>query len=352
MRNWPWVLRATLLGVVFSGWFGWDAARPLPSDSESAAGWHKYNGNPVLGGDLGTCFDICVLKNGEKYVMWFSWRPKKSIALVKSKDGVHWGKPVIVLGPNPKSGWEEDINRPVVLERPDGYHMWYTGQARGHSSIGYAVSRDGIHWKRIGQRPVLSAEATWEKVAVMCPDVIWDGSQRIYRMWYSGGDQYEPNAIGYATSPDGIRWQRGAANPVFRPDPRNEWEQQRVTACQVVHVGGWYYMFYIGFRDVNHAQIGLARSRDGIGDWQRLPENPIIRTGVKAEEWDRDACYKPYAIWDSNLDRWLLWYNGRNADIEQIGLAVHHGNSLGFPNEGSTAPPSSRMGGCSSSRKK
>jgi hypothetical protein len=28
--------------------------------------------------------------------------------------------------------------------------------------------------------------------------------------------------------------------------------------------GGWYYVFYIGFEDVDHAQICLARSRDGI----------------------------------------------------------------------------------------
>ena len=38
-------------------------------------------------------------------------------------------------------------------------------------------------------------------------------------------------------------------------------------------------MFYIGFRDQDHAQIGLARSKDGITGWQRHPANPIIRPG-------------------------------------------------------------------------
>jgi hypothetical protein len=32
----------------------------------------KYEGNPVLGGALGTCFDIAVLKEGDTLRMWFS----------------------------------------------------------------------------------------------------------------------------------------------------------------------------------------------------------------------------------------------------------------------------------------
>ena len=98
-------------------------------------------------------------------------------------------------------------------------------------------------------------------------------------MWYSGGEQYEPNAIGYATSQDGLKWTKHENNPIFQPDPKNAWEKDRVTACQVISQGDWHLMFYIGFRDVDHAQIGLARSRDGITGWQRHPANPIIRPG-------------------------------------------------------------------------
>jgi predicted GH43/DUF377 family glycosyl hydrolase len=324
---------------------GETAARSLGSGVETTAGWRKYENNPVLGGDLGTCFDISVLKISNEYLMWFSWRPKQSIALVKSQDGIHWGAPVIVLAPDLKSGWQSDVNRPVVIERSDGFHMWYTGQANGHSWIGYAVSQDGIHWKRMTPSPVLSPDRAWERVAVMCPDVIWDSSARIYRMWYSGGEQYEPNAIGYATSRDGIHWTKSAASPVFNSDSHLEWEQQRVTGCQVIRVGHWYYMFYIGFRNIDQAQIGLARSKDGIRDWQRLPENPIIRAGIRADEWDHDACYKPYALWDGKQQRWLLWYNGRNGHFEQIGLAIHPGESFGFPDERGVAASTGSAGG-------
>ena len=80
-------------------------------------------------------------------------------------------------------------------------------------------------------------------------------------------------------------------------------------------------MFYIGFRDEAHAQIGIARSRDGLSAWHRHPANPIIRPG--RGRWDHDAVYKPFAVLEAN--RWLLWYNGRHGSVEQIGLAVHEG---------------------------
>ena len=298
--------------------------RLLTAAERRPGGWVKYSGNPVLGGTLGTCFDLCALHDGGKYRMWFSWRPKASIALTESVDGIHWSEPQIVLGPA-ATGWEEDINRPGVVKRADGYHLWYTGQANGRSEIGYATSQDGVHWARRPQ-PVLRPEQPWEKVAVMCPDVLWDAKTAEYRMWYSGGEQYEPDAIGYATSRDGVHWTRSAVNPVFQADPGQAWEQHKVTACQVVPRDGWFYMFYIGFRDIDHAAIGLARSRDGVTGWQRLPQNPILSPTLGG--WDADACYKPYALLDGKM--WRLWYNGRHGSVEQIGLATKDGADLGF----------------------
>jgi predicted GH43/DUF377 family glycosyl hydrolase len=293
---------------------------------ETAAGWVKHPKNPVLGGGLGTCFDVSLLREDKAYRMWFSWRPKKGIGLAEGKDGLAWGKPALVLGPHRASGWEDEVNRPVVLKAGGLYSMWYTGQAKGKSWIGHATSKDGKRWKRAGDRPVLSAEEPWEKVAVMCPHVLYDEKAKLYRMWYSGGEQYEPDAIGYATSKDGLKWTKDSKNPVFRPEPSNAWEKDRVTGCQVIRHKGWHLMFYIGFHDKHHAQVGLARSRDGVTKWQRHPANPILRPGKG--RWDGDAVYKPYALFDGK--GWMLWYNGRKGDREQIGVALHEGEDLGF----------------------
>jgi predicted GH43/DUF377 family glycosyl hydrolase len=259
--------------------------------------------------------------------MWLSWRPKKSIAIVDSKDGLKWTEPPqIVLGPKQETGWEDDINRPVVLKKGDTYHMWYTGFNRKGSYIGYATSPDGVTWKRMSDKPVMSPEKPWEKICVMCPHVIWDEQTHVYKMWYSAGERNEPNAIGYATSQDGITWTKCDANPVFVPDKKNSWEQHKVTACQVEKRGDWYVMFYIGFKDEGTAQIGIARSKDGITSWERHPANPIIFPGK--DKWDHNACYKPYAIFDGQ--KWLLWYNGRRGGLEQIGVVLHEGEDLGF----------------------
>ena len=53
-------------------------------------------------------------RRATRYRMWLSWRPKQSVALVESRDGIHWSEPPqIVLGPKKETGWEDDINRPV-----------------------------------------------------------------------------------------------------------------------------------------------------------------------------------------------------------------------------------------------
>lgn len=292
----------------------------------AVSGWVKSKFNPVLGGSLGTCYDVCVLQEGNQYRMWFSWRPQKSIALVESGDGIHWSSPEISLAPDASTGWEDEIDRPIVLKLADGYAMWYSAQSKTYSRIGYATSPDGRKWTRVSKDPVLSPDVAWEGNGVMCPDVIYDPSQATFRMWYSGGNFGEPIAIGYATSKDGIHWDKLSSNPIFSPFPGHFWEQDRVTACQVLQHGEWHLMFYIGFSDANHAQIGLARSKDGISDWERHPANPIIRPDVG--KWDGDSVYKPFAIFDK--DHWYLWYNGRLGGSEQIGLAIHAGEDLGF----------------------
>lgn len=296
------------------------------TNRESSGDWIKYPGNPVLGGDFGTIFDISVYqKNDTAYQMFCSWRPQRSIAIANSKDGLNWSAPQVCLAYDDSSGWERDVNRPVVIFRNGRYHMWYTGETDSSSAIGYATSPDGKQFTKVSETPVLVATAPWEKKAVQCPHVNWDDQEQVYKMWYSGGEQYEPDAIGYATSKDGITWTKDNRNPVFQPDPNAAWEKAKVTACQVIKRKEDYLMLYIGFKNVDYAQIGMARSKDGITGWERYTYNPIIKPGTG---WDSSAVYKPYAI--QTARGWYLYYNGRRNNKEQIGIAIHANASLGF----------------------
>jgi predicted GH43/DUF377 family glycosyl hydrolase len=293
--------------------------------------WTKYDQNPVFGPGIGTVFDVSVLKEDDRYRMWFSWRDNDSIGLTESADGIKWSDPTVVLAPAASSNWEQIVNRPYVLKREDGYHLWYTGQTDLNSCLGYAKSADGIHWERSSDQPVLKPEKDWEKTSVMCPSVLYDENSHRFRLWYSGGEQNEPNEIGYATSSDGIQWTRSSDQPIFKPNPDQAWESVRTTGCQVLLHQGWHVMFYIGFDANAIARIGLARSRDGITGWQRHPRNPIL--SADADTWDSDSVYKPFAILDD--EKWKLWYNGRSLKNkfkyrEQIGLATYPREDLGF----------------------
>ena len=89
--------------------------------------WVKCDRNPILGGvRLGTCFDVNVVTNGPApYTMYFSWRPKKAIALVRSTDGFAWTQdPEICLEADPSSGWENDLNRSCTVRKDGVWHMW------------------------------------------------------------------------------------------------------------------------------------------------------------------------------------------------------------------------------------
>ena len=295
--------------------------------------WEKYENNPVFGDkEMGTCFDALVLpgKNHEKrYIMYFSWRTKKSVAVTFSDDGINWSDPEIILEPDITTGWEDDINRCGVIEKDNKIYMWYTGQAHGNSWIGYAeyyIENEKIKFISRSPEPVIVPEQPWENMSVMNPCVLWDEEQKIYKMWYAAGETYEPNVICYATSPDGINWRKHKANPIFTREPNNLYEQNRIGGCQVIRHKNGYLMFYIGYEDIDTARICGAWSPDGFSRWKRFASNPLV--SPEPGKWDGDACYKPSAIYEKDNDKWLLWYNGRRGGEEYIGLAIHSGENL------------------------
>ena len=300
--------------------------------------WLEYKGNPILGGKLGKCFDVAVIKENDKYRMWFSWRSQRNIALTESNDGIQWDEPRIVLRAVPGSIWEGDeVNRPSVIKRNGLYQMWYTGQMcpeidGGASAIGFAISDDGVTWNRVSGDPVLAPEKPWEKEALMSPHVMWDERTKIYRMWYCGGGHVEPDGIGYAQSVDGLQWEKHRNNPVFLPDPGGGWDNYKVGGPYVVYRDHWYWMFYIGYVNLDgymlRSSIGIARSPDGIAHWERT-KSPVIEPVPGS--WTAYSCYKPCVLFDDG--KWHMWFNGGSGPdewIEQIGYAWCDGNLSDF----------------------
>ena len=295
--------------------------------AETAGGWRKAAQNPVLGGKLGTCFDVSLLKEGDLFRMWFSWRPRASVALVESKDGLAWSEPVIVLGPNNETDWESDINRPVVLKKDKQYHMWYTGSGE----------RTFMDWPCDEPRRQ-GLETDGAQACPVAAGKVGEGRCHVPARAMGRTD----NEISHV-----VFRRRAVRARCHRP--RDQSRRQRLGKVQRQSDLSSRSQDRLGersrdgcssdpprrlVRDVLHRLPGSgscpdrsgAVSKDGLTNWQRHPANPIIRPGQ--DRWDHDAVYKPFAIYDGT--RWLLWYNGRNGGTEQIGLAVHEGEDLGF----------------------
>ena len=287
--------------------------------------FQKHPCNPIYGSpDTGTLFDAYVTADGDgRLRMDFSWRANDTVAVAFSEDGLRWTSPRSTLLPDPASGWEDAINRNCVLKIGDTWQMWYTGQARGHSYIGIAESKDGLTFRRVGAEPVLFPERPWEGASVMNPCVLWENG--VYRMWYSAGETFEPNVLAYAVSEDGIRWRKSPINPIFVHAPGNVFEKERIGGCQVIpHKELGYLLFYIGYKDVNTAFICCAYSENGVTQFHRCRSNPLV--APTPGEWDADSCYKPTALYDPAHDEWRIWYNGRRGGTEYIGLASKKGD--------------------------
>lgn len=280
-------------------------------------GWIKSGNSPVIGNrQTGSLFDPYVICCLNKFVMFVSERNHGIILRLTSKDGVEW-KDNHVSFKGSTNKWDHIVNRCCVIEHSGIWKMWYTGQYLGKSCIGYCESNDGMSFRRVGEEPVLIPEYEHEGESVMNPCVLWNEENKIFQMWYSAGETYEPDVICYAESKDGINWIKNE-KPVLKAEFNHEWEKYKVGGCSVVKCkDDLYRIFYIGYQNLDVARICEAASNDGIV-WKRKDNNILLSPSKKS--WDSDAVYKPSVV--IQKDKMYMWYNGRRGHEEYIGLAT------------------------------
>jgi predicted GH43/DUF377 family glycosyl hydrolase len=188
---------------------------------------------------------------------------------------------------------------PVVLYDASArlYRMWFTAkQYGGPWSIYYAISSDGTTWFSYVNNPVLQGgSAAFESDGVVYAGIVYNGSQ--YKMLYEGVQNGFANAVGLATSSDGIEWTKSSSNPVLSADPAG-WDSVRVGVSEAVHFDGSTYSLYYAGWNGSSTQVGLATSVDAV-HWTRNSSGPVITAGAPGS-WDE-------------------------ADVEPRGMMVHGG---------------------------
>ncbi len=207
-----------------------------------------------------------VLRGPEGWLLWATvTRPDgAAIQLARSVDGLTWegldDEPV--LSPHAGRG-ERDLYDPCVLAVPGaGYQMWYSIASHdGSSAIGFAQSEDGVVWETSADNPVLEPGAgSWDGALVRSPTVLRDGD--VLRMWYAGSAAVDdaPVSIGYATSSNGVRWQKSSDNPVLAPGG-SSFDELRVDHPAALLGPQGPELFYAGFSG-ERWRIGQAAGRE------------------------------------------------------------------------------------------
>ena len=273
--------------------------------------------------------------------MWFSvsagtssdWAPM-SVGFASSVDGVNWTMySTAVLSPTPGAWDAYSVEAPWVIRESGQYKMWYTSYfsySPWLGNIGYATSPDGIHWTKHSGNPVLGpGTAAWENDGpYSCAVIPFPGG---YQMWYGAYPRLTFSgiiggpSIGYATSPDGIAWQRDTVHsPVLLPGGPGQWDSAYVCIPRVHQIGSAYYMWYEGRKRAGstltyHRLAGMASSADMGLTWAKSAENPLLSTS--AGKWDATRAVVGSVL--QRGDSLDMWYAGSDAtNLARIGHAT------------------------------
>ncbi len=187
--------------------------------------------------------------------------------------------------------WDNQIReRGFILKEDDIYKMWYTGYNGGDTTIkylGYATSHDGINWERYPGNPVFDKKWTEDMF------VIKNGGT--YYMYAEGKN----DVAHMLTSVDGINWEE-QGDLTIRETNGEPIPGPYGTPTVWIEDGKWY-LFY----ERNDLGIWLATSEDKM-TWTNIQDEEVLKTGP--EKYDEGAVAANQIVKFNN--RYYMYYHG------------------------------------------
>ena len=177
-----------------------------------------------------------------------------------------------ILSPHGNSWESAGVFNPAVIKRNGEFVMLYRAQdTNGTSRLGYATSKDGVHFTARSQ-PVLSPEAPYEKDGgVEDPRLVEiDGT---YYLTYTGYNKKDAQLC-LATSKDLEHWdRRGVILPAYKGNWNVGWTKSGAILTEKIN--GRYWMYWLGTAADKTDQMGLASSTDLI-HWTEETQTPVL----------------------------------------------------------------------------
>jgi predicted GH43/DUF377 family glycosyl hydrolase len=240
-----------------------DPARTLKVSQRAVLG----HGEPGRFDDSGVMGSSLVRsRDGRLLLYYIGWNRGttvpfyNSIGLAASDDGGESFRRVSIAPVVPKDELDPCFTAgPHVMIEGPLWRLWYLSCVRWvktavgmkhYYNIRYAESDDGLCWRK-HPAPVIDFAGPQE-YAISQPRVLRDGEA--YKMWYSyRGHSYR---IGYATSGDGVHWQRRDSEVGI--DVSSEgWDCESIEYPCLFDHGGKRYLFYNG-NSYGQTGVGLA----------------------------------------------------------------------------------------------
>lgn len=181
------------------------------------------------------------------------------------------------LGPGPIIPYSPDepfiMSGPKIRRFNDQWYLYYIagkkwimhdGRAEPVYRIRLALSDDGLTWHKINKD--LIQQKIEDDECQACPDVIYINGKYHMFFCYRYSRDYRSKQkgyrIGYATSENGIDWQRNDARAGIDVS-QSGWDEQMVSYPHVFELDGKIHMFYLG-NDVGRDGFGLATLEGGL----------------------------------------------------------------------------------------
>jgi len=308
--------------------------------------WEKYDDNPVFGKEDTTYWvhwlrSPVVIYDDYLLKMWISGKAvgvPSQIGYGESDDGIEWELSEDPVVPSGDPGeWDRHKDPGCVIRINDTLKMWFSGSSDGfqlNSSIGYAWSVGDNEWN-VYSDPVMehSDPGWWDETGVIHPKVHFDGNT--YHMWYHGWGGlglYDPGMIGYATSTNGIDWNKYILNPVLNLGPPGSFYYTWVLPSCVMFHDNEYKMWFTGWdgfdpSPMRYFRSGYATSPNGT-DWT-VQNNlqPVLDVG-EPDDWDARAARAPSVL--IHEGQYMMWYEGDGYDLDWPNIGFADGGYVGF----------------------
>jgi hypothetical protein len=225
------------------------------------------------------------------------------------REFVAWGGNPI-FGPEGAGTWDRHLQeRGFILHEEGLWKLWYTAHAEDHDGcvgdnrckLGYALSPDGIRWTRWSPNPIYDEHHIEDAM-------VWHEGDTYY-LYSEGADDFARSMH----SPDGLQWQwegtldiRYSDGTPLTPGPFG--------TPTIWHEDGDWYLFYERLDD----GVWLARSSDRR-TWINVQDDPVLLTGPSY--WDSIEIEVLQVL--KYQGRYFAYYDGRGTEpVWSSGVAV------------------------------